>query len=223
MYRTMQIAAVEGIKRYPEDPVYKLYYYRNGEAEEGLNEIEGFPDVALPCCILLTHIQQPNESFDNILRGKAKEYLEVAGEMASVLMGWIELLTHEGSPSKDILKYFESSDNSSPEAVFLVVLNILKDKKNYVKSPGIYESSYSSFPPSILQHLLKNENPFSSRRLGSNINCCSRALLFWMENIEALRFKLMHLLTQGAKIEEFNIWDIKLKSDQQTINAVPYI
>ncbi|GFU09428.1 tetratricopeptide repeat protein 21B [Nephila pilipes] len=69
MYRTMQISAVEGIKRYPEDPVYKLYYCvsliyedRSGEAEEGLNEIEDFPDVSLACTILLSLIHQPQES-----------------------------------------------------------------------------------------------------------------------------------------------------------------
>lgn len=40
---------------------------RNGEAEEGLTEIEDFPDVSLPCSVLLAHIQNPHETFGNFL------------------------------------------------------------------------------------------------------------------------------------------------------------
>ncbi|CAL1274428.1 unnamed protein product [Larinioides sclopetarius] len=242
MYRTMQIAAVEGIKRYPEDPVYKLYYCvsliyedRNGEAEEGLNEIEEFPDVSLACSILLGHIQQPQDSFDNILRGKAKEHLEVAGEMAmyvtgvifvllnkpekakqfikrvlkvpslskkaAVLMGWIDLLTNDGSPSKDIWKYFESSDNSSPEAVFGRA-KYYERQENYTKALEYLNQAivlFPKYPPAFVEkmkiHLVLED-------WDQTLVAAQRALLLDGNNIEALRFKLMHLLTQGGKIDE---------------------
>lgn len=39
---------------------------RGGEAEEGLSEIEDFPDVSLACSILSAHVQNPQESFGEI-------------------------------------------------------------------------------------------------------------------------------------------------------------
>ncbi|GFY70133.1 tetratricopeptide repeat protein 21B [Trichonephila inaurata madagascariensis] len=242
MYRTMQISAVEGIKRYPDDPVYKLYYCvsliyedRNGEAEEGLNEIEDIPDVSLSCSILLSHIQQPQESFDNILRGKAKEHLEVAGEnamyitgvvfmllnkpekarqfikkvlkvpsltkKASVLMGWIDMLTNEGSPSKDVWKYFETSDNSSPEAVF-GRSKYYEKQENYAKALEFLNQAivlFPKYPPTFIE---KMKIHLTLEDWDQTLVAAQRALLLDGNNIEALRFKLMHLLTQGGKIEE---------------------
>ncbi|GFV68416.1 tetratricopeptide repeat protein 21B [Trichonephila clavipes] len=242
MYRTMQISAVEGIKRYPDDPVYKLYYCvsliyedRNGEAEEGLNDIEDIPDVSLSCSVLLSHIQQPQESFDNILRGKAKEHLEVAGEnamyitgvvfmllnkpekarqfikkvlkvssltkKASVLMGWIDMLTNEGSPSKDVWKYFETSDNSSPEAVF-GRSKYYERQENYAKALELLNQAivlFPKYPPTFIE---KMKIHLTLEDWEQTLVAAQRALLLDGNNIEALRFKLMHLLTQGGKIEE---------------------
>lgn len=44
------------------------FLVRNGEAEEGLTEIEDFPDVSLPCSVLLAHIRNPHETFGIFLQ-----------------------------------------------------------------------------------------------------------------------------------------------------------
>ncbi|XP_015919309.1 tetratricopeptide repeat protein 21B isoform X1 [Parasteatoda tepidariorum] len=242
MYRTMQIIAVEGIKRNPENPVFKLYYCvslihegRNGEAEEGLSEIRDFSDVSLSAAILLEHLEQPQETYDNILKGRVKDLLEIAGEMAiflagitfmllhkpekarnfilkvlkvpallkkaSIFLGWIEMLTHDGSPSKDVWKYFESADNSSPEAVFGRA-KYYDRQGNFIKSLEYINQAivlFPKYPPAFVE---KMKIHLALEDWDQTIAAAQRALLLDINNIEALRFTLMHMLTQGSKIEE---------------------
>ncbi|GFQ90578.1 tetratricopeptide repeat protein 21B [Trichonephila clavata] len=113
-------------------------------------------------------------------------------------MGWIDMLTNEGSPSKDVWKYFESSDNSSPEAVF-GRSKYYEKQENYAKALEFLNQAivlFPKYPPTFIE---KMKIHLTLEDWDQTLVAAQRALLLDGNNIEALRFKLMHLLTQGGK------------------------
>ena len=56
-YHSMQVAAVEGMKRFSGDPVFRYFYgvalFLEGRTQEGIRELDplqGFPEVKLIFC-----------------------------------------------------------------------------------------------------------------------------------------------------------------------------
>ncbi|XP_035228062.1 tetratricopeptide repeat protein 21B-like, partial [Stegodyphus dumicola] len=245
LFRTMQIAAVQGMNRHSGDPIYKLYYYisliheaRDSEATDGLAEIANFPSVSLACTILLYHLRNGFINFDQVFSSQVvKDKRSNAGDIAmyiagvvmillnkpekarplfiqpsltgsdslrkrtSILLGWIELLAYYEPSSKETLKYFENADNSSPEVVFGHAKYFEKEG-NFIKAlEHLSQGSvlFPNYPPVFIE---KMKIHVTLKDWDEAMLAADRALFLDENCIEALRFTVIHMLTQGAESEE---------------------
>lgn len=269
-YRSMQLAAVEGLKRYVGDTAYRFHYgvslILEGRVQEGIRElytIQDHRDVALGCLLALIYAHRKckiidREAVDQLeskLREvkkhiaektlyygglfqvfigqpeRSKDYIDKMLRVApyskegSVLRGWIELMTTKDVLSKDTLKYFDSSNNSDPEAVFGRA-KYFENLGNFSRALEILNQAVVLFPNYTPALVEKMKMQLALQDWEQTLDSCQRALNQDKNCLEAYRFLILHSLCKESdfsqvahKLTEL----IQMLENLEPKNAVLYI
>ncbi|KFM79613.1 Tetratricopeptide repeat protein 21B, partial [Stegodyphus mimosarum] len=120
----------------------------------------------------------------------------------SILLGWIEILAYDDDPSsKEALKYFENADNSSPEVVFGRA-KYFEKRGNFIKALELLSQGavlFPNYPPVFIE---KMKIHVALKDWDEALLAAARASFLDENCIEALRFTVIRMLTQGAESEE---------------------
>ncbi|XP_077563092.1 tetratricopeptide repeat protein 21B-like isoform X2 [Haemaphysalis longicornis] len=153
-YRTMQRAAVEGLKRYSGDPVYRLYFGMSlifeGRLQEGIRELDvvkDSKDVSLGGILALIYAHRKCSVVDKEavaqLDAQLKESRKQAGEKVLYYAGQFLFLTGKHDKAREYIDRMLKVAPPTRDGLILKGWNEIvstKDKKSaiqYFESPGV--------------------------------------------------------------------------------------
>ncbi|CAB4063816.1 TTC21B [Lepeophtheirus salmonis] len=212
-FHSMQLAAVEGIKRFSGDPAYKFYYgiglVLEGRIQEGIRELDplqGYSEVMLGALLALIHAHKACLTVDKeavaALDAKLKDERKRADDQSLYFAGWIEIyhvLKHREIHSKNALQYFDNVLKTDPRSI-----EALFGKANIDREKMKVELCLQNWDQAIDE-------------------TGDRILTTDSRNIEALRYKLLDKVCRLGDYKEAEVGLRRLYSEDKGILEVSSI